>query len=426
MVDALVSGKRSRLRRICSCVLSSLAILIITAVLLEGALRVVGLKPRSLPYNNNLGDAVLGMAPERNQVWKANFPEYGGTLIMRTNNLGFYEDTDTRPLPDPGVTRIVVLGDSFVVGTCTPPENFPNQIEKRLNASAKEYRYEVIDAGVGRYSPYQYYVKAKTEAVPLKPREILVAIYVGNDFLDIIREDDRPYLTRSPDGAIESHPPLFIVYRNPNEQPSWLEHSRLYSVGHAAVGPTLLYQVSRVRLLYRNLADAHRGLIEIAGYLKEVRGLDAISHGLMVQSLHQYVWFQRFPETLQTSLEFTRFTLEKFRELGEQNAIHIVLTVIPTKPMMEPETLREVFARVNQYDRSLTVEKLIAFENSLVDQTLKMSRRLGLETIDLRPGIAAAKQGRPLFYPDDMHLNVEGNAVVADALTNAGVASRLQ
>jgi len=301
----------------------------------------------------------------------------------------------------------------------TPPENFPHQIEKRLNDAAGAPKYEVIDAGVGRYSLYQYYVKAKVEAVSLKPQQLLVALYAGNDFLDIVREDDRPYLKLGRDGQVEAHAPHFVVYRDHSEKPGILEMSRIYSVGRAALGPTILYQISRVKLLYLNLADEHHGLMEIAKYLKEVHDLDAISHGLMVQSLHQYVWFQRFPETLRTSLIFTRYTLEKLRELARQNGIRLTCTIIPTKPMVEPETLRAVFAEVTRHNPSFTADRLAAFENSLIDQTLKMCRALDIEAIDLRPGIAAQRYGRSLYYPRDMHLNVAGNAVVADVIVKA-------
>lgn len=407
---------RSRLRRFAGFAGGWVASAVITLLLLEGALRVLGIKPRILPYHNNVGDAVLGMAPERNMVWEANFPEYGGKLVMRTNNLGFYDDRDTTPLPAPGVTRIMALGDSFTVGTCTPKENFPNQIEQRLNAAAHGPKFEVLDAGAGRYSPYQYYKKAEVEGVPLHPRHLLVAFYVGNDFLDIIRQDDRPYLTLGPHGEVEAHKPLFVNYQDPDEKPGWLESSRTYTVGRAALGPTLLYQISRVKLLYLNLSNAHRGLFAIARYMKEVRDLDRISHGLMVQSLHQFVWFRRFPDTLPTSLAFTRYTLEKLRDLARQSGAGLTVTVIPSKPMIEPETLQPLFAQATQRNSALTVNALAAFENRLTDETLKMCRDLGIEAFDLRPGISAQRQGHILYYPEDMHLNVAGNALVGELI----------
>jgi hypothetical protein len=136
----------------------------------------------------------------------------------------------------------------------------------------------------------------------------------------------------------------------------------------------------------------------------------------MVQSLHQYVWYRRFPDTLPSSLTFTRYTLEKLRELARQNGAGLTITIIPSKPMIEPETLQPLFAKVARRNPALTLPKLAAFENDLTDRTLQMCRDLGIEAIDIRSGMAEQRRGRTLYYPEDMHLNVAGNALVADLI----------
>jgi hypothetical protein len=84
--------------------------------------------------------------------------------------------------------------------------------------------------------------------------------------------------------------------------------------------------------------------------------------------------------------------------------------------MIEPETLQPLFARVAQRNSALTPSALAAFENRLTDETLKMCRDLGIEAIDLRPGMAMQRQGHILYYPEDMHLNVAGNALVGELI----------
>jgi hypothetical protein len=128
---------------------------------LECLMRITGLRPPTVPYDNNLGDAELGMRPEAAKRWKADFPEYSGPLYMQTNNLGFYEDHDTAVQKTPGQVRIAVMGDSQTVGTCTPKENFPNVFENLLNRRAGREQFEVVNAAVGRHSPYQYYKHAE-------------------------------------------------------------------------------------------------------------------------------------------------------------------------------------------------------------------------------------------------------------------------
>lgn len=389
---------------------------IVCALMLEVLLRVAGIQAAALPYDNNLPDAVLGMRPEPNKYWKANFPEYPGELYMRTNNHAFYEPADTAPTPAPGVRRIGIVGDSLTVGTCKPEENYPNLVEAELNQAEGRVANEVLDAGVGRYSPYQYYLRAERELLPLGINHLVVAIYAGNDYLDLIREDDRPHLVRGPGGTFEARPPTFVVYRDPNEPPSFLERSRVWQIGRGLLGPTILYQFSRVRLLSRDLAALGRGPLETFGYINQIRKLDKVAHGLMVQSLHQRLWFDRFPETLEPAMAIDKRVMELFAEMGRKHGIGVTLTVIPTKPDIEPQRIQSISRAVNALEPKYTVTDIQSFENKLIERTLADAQAAGLDVVDVRPALRAAAGRAELYYPADMHLNVAGNHVVAGVL----------
>lgn len=389
--------------------------------LAEGALRALDIRAPELPYDGNSGDSALGMKPLPNRSDVANFPDYPGKLVMATNNLAFYEEQDTPPAPAPGTRRVAVVGDSFVVCPCKAGESFANQLEALLNARGGG-RYEVINAGVGRHSPYQYLLRSERDIVPLRPARLVVTIYLGNDFLDLVRQDDRPYLARTADGGVEARPPVFITYDDPARPPAWYESARLWQLGRAALGPTLLYQVSRVRLLHRNLGALGRGPGEIARYMLEVKKLDQASHGIMAQSLHQYLWFQRFPETLEAALFFNRHVVAEFDKLRRRENIELAFIVMPTKPSIEAGRLGGLFERLAAIEPGLTAAGLAAFENRLAEEVLAACRELGIPAVDLRPGLAEAARGGELYYPNDMHLNAAGNRAAAEILAGAAAA----
>lgn len=403
-------------RRLLMAVLMACIMAVVCLLMLELLLRVAGIQAAALPYDNNLPDAVLGMRPEPNKYWKANFPEYPGELYMRTNNHAFYEAADTAPKPASGIRRIGVVGDSLTVGTCKPEENYPNLVEAQLNQAEGRVANEVLDAGVGRYSPYQYYLRAERELLPLGISHLVVAIYSGNDYLDLIREDDRPHLVRGPSGAFEARPPTFVVYRDPNEPPGLLEKSRVWQIGRGLLGPTILYQFSRVRLLSRDLTALGRGPLETFAYINEIRKLDKVAHGLMVQSLHQRLWFDRFPETLESAMAIDKRVMELFAEMGRARGIGITLVVIPTKPEIEPQRIQGILRAVNALQPKYTARDIQSFENTLVERTLSDARAVGLDVVDVRPALRAAAANTELYYPADMHLNVAGNHVVAGVL----------
>jgi len=388
--------------------------------LAEASLQMLDVKAPELPYDGNSGDPVLGMKPLPNRRDVANFPDYPGELLMTTNNFAFYEEQDTSPVAAPDVRRLAVVGDSFVVCPCKADESFTNQLESLLNAEGGGH-YEFINAGIGRHSPYQYLLHTERDIVPLRPARLVVTLYMGNDFLDLIRQDDRPYLVRTADGRVEAHPPVFITYDDPTRPLAWYESTRLWQLGRAALGPTLLYQISRVRLLHRNLSAMGRGPTEIAEYMMEVKKLDQISHGIMAQSLHQYVWFRHFPETLDTARFFSRHVIESFAKLGRRENIELVFVIMPSKPTIEAWRLNGLFDQLSAIEPGLAAAGLAAFENRLADEALATCRELGIPTVDLRPGLAEAARGGELYYPHDMHLNVAGNQAAARILAAADI-----
>lgn len=96
-------------------------------------------------------------------------------------NADGFRDRDYRPGADPDTLRIVVLGDSVTFGWGVPPEQgFVKVLERALNESPEEQRYEVLNLGIGGYNTEQevelYRVKGRRYAP-----DVVVLAYVLND-----------------------------------------------------------------------------------------------------------------------------------------------------------------------------------------------------------------------------------------------------
>jgi hypothetical protein len=378
----------------------------------ELALRLLGVKAAPPPA----GHPILGFDQLPYVTGRYLFPEYGGYLTIRTNNLGFREDANTWLAKPPLVYRIVVVGDSQTAGECGNSESYPNILERHLNRGSGLLRYEVINAGVGRYSPYQYYLKCKTQLVQLGPDQIVVGFYIGNDLMDLVRRDDRPYLTLEAGGRVVAHPPLYVLVRDPATGPTWLETSRLYAKGREVLGPTLFYQVTRTRMLLLNATESGQGLGRVARYMASVKRLTDISLGLMTQSLLQTLWFQRFPSTLPTAFALNRHVMSRFKDICDNNRIRLTYVLIPTKPRIEPEDLPAVLKKVAEYDPGMTLSKMRQFEDMITERVIKDCRELAIECVDLRRPMLERKQGRGLYYPEEMHLSPAGNQLIGEIL----------
>jgi len=111
----------------------------------------------------------------------AEHPDGGWTVV--TNAQGLREDEDVAA--EPPDARILVVGDSHVDGVCRNDESFPNVLEAQLAADHPDRAIEVLNAGTGGWSFYNY-LGALEGYAELEPDVFVVVVYGGNDFYEAI------------------------------------------------------------------------------------------------------------------------------------------------------------------------------------------------------------------------------------------------
>ena len=113
------------------------------------------------------------------------FTEYP-TKRMRvdTNAMGFRKDVEMQdPAPD---LRILVTGDSHTEGVVANDELFTERLEETLRQNDAGRSVEVLNAGKGGYSFYNY-VGVLEKFADLQPDLFIVTVYGGNDFVESVR-----------------------------------------------------------------------------------------------------------------------------------------------------------------------------------------------------------------------------------------------
>jgi hypothetical protein len=105
-------------------------------------------------------------------------------VLVAVNSAGFRGRELSR---ERSGVRVVVYGDSFVAAEFSTVErSFVGQLGSRL-AEAVGVRVEAVNAGVAGYGPDQEALRIEDEIVPLAPDLIVVALFAGNDFGDLVR-----------------------------------------------------------------------------------------------------------------------------------------------------------------------------------------------------------------------------------------------
>ena len=168
--------------------------LVVSFLLAEGALRIAGVRYPAFYIADR--DRGFALRPGAEGVWSRE-----GRGMVRINQAGF-RGADLPAVPEPGVLRIAVLGDSFTEALQVDEQD---TFVKRLEAALSEDRscglrrnfsgaVEVLNFGVGAYGTGQELLTWRHLAKRYRPDLVILAVYPGNDFTDNepIPRNDRP------------------------------------------------------------------------------------------------------------------------------------------------------------------------------------------------------------------------------------------
>jgi lysophospholipase L1-like esterase len=156
----------------------------------EGVVRIAGLAPRIERIRAR--DTASPLRISTNPILGYEFREgFRGPDGFRTNALGL-RDVERALEKAPGVRRIVVLGDSVVMGLYLPLDQ---TISQRLEALLSERRVEVLNFGVQGYCTQAEVELLRVKGRQLRP-DLVVVVFLRNDHRnfngDIVRDLERP------------------------------------------------------------------------------------------------------------------------------------------------------------------------------------------------------------------------------------------
>jgi lysophospholipase L1-like esterase len=367
---------------------ANLALLLFSVLLglaiLEGLARLL---PQELfAYNTAyMGDPLLGI-PLSNVDVKADFSE--------------------EPKPA-DVYRIVVLGDSQTVSVRNEA-SYAEVLQALLNREdLKGKRVEVYNAGGPGHSHYQYYLTLKERLIRYQPDLVIVGFYVGNDFLDLYRNDDRPSLFF--DGRQFVHKaPEFSQYIDPSRS-GWLQSSRVARLVQLFLQRTAGYQLSRVRAMWAIGQQSREGYGAAARYLYTITRGYFINQHIFRQSMNQILFLKSFPSEQVVLDRVNRRVTELMKELMERDRIRLLYVPIPTKLQIEPGSdpvVLDKTLRLCGFDRNA-----LSVEDHLNESFVSLLKEHGIESLDVK-GALREKAKTGVLYDETYHLKEAAHSVI--------------
>ena len=310
----------------------------------------------------------------------------------------------------PDSAEVVAIGDSHTYGnTATMHDSWP-YVFGRLSGRA------VYNMGLGGYGPNQYFHLFNSKALKLKPRMIIVGLYIGDDFenafLITYGLDHWRYLRALPPGQVD-----FDIWERPRPE-SWHKQVRVWLSRHS-----VLYQL----VFHGPLLGRLQGEFQI-------RNADRISASVTTIVVPEKKIFEAFrPEgmlrildqenpSVREGMRITFKLLAEMNEISRKHGIGFLVVVIPTKEM--------VFADYLEHKPGLhlgdVVDKLLGHERLARERTFKFLKESQISYVDTLPALRQ-HVGQELYARTaaDMHPNANGYRVIGEAvaqtLRNSGL-----
>lgn len=142
---------------------------------------------------------IFKLVPDRSSAMRHLPANGGGQVVHRINSQGF---RGPELLPARAATRVVVYGDSFIHAGYAPEDETFAAVLGELLSTPDRQRVEVVNAGVSSYGPDQIALKMADELPRLQPDLVVVSVFAGNDYGDLLRNK---LFRLAPDGTLRAN-----------------------------------------------------------------------------------------------------------------------------------------------------------------------------------------------------------------------------
>jgi hypothetical protein len=385
-------------------------LLTFTSLLMLAFAEIIGeivLAPRHRPIFQPDDRLIFKFIPTRHSAMRRSFLNGGESVTHRINSDGFRGD-ELRPLGE--ATRVVVYGDSFIHAFYSPQEETFAARLGALLAGHLRREVEVVNAGVSSYGPDQISLKMEDELPRLRPDLVIVAIFAGNDYGDLLRNK---LFRLGADGAlVKNHwklDPKVRVWLELNQQESILKRALRNALGSRPPTQDRYQGVSK--------AEQDRDVANMVFLLKEAEReyqSFVIERNDVVTNTH--VDYYSADVSLTPGSTSARYkvalmqaVVRRIRDVAEQSGVPLAFLFIP-HPLDVTERYdwgRIDHKRFPDYDGRNQIAPLE-----------DMARALGTPFVSLYDVYRANNANSLYFHGSDDHWNAAGQRLAAEVMAD--------
>lgn len=337
---------------------------------------------------------------------------------ITTNSLGL-RGNEINKNKEPGVYRILMLGDSTTFGWgVKDDESFPalteTSLKEKLQAKDNRRKIEVINTGFADgFSPDTYYLYLKNKGLDLNPDLVVVNLFVRNDVFDLYETvweetDDLGYPLKisSKYRRLENG---YFAYLDRD----WKLNIPLLNNSHLAM-LTLTVMETKAE--------------KVANLIKKTTSKTSQSPTRISESDIQDCLYRnkKCPADLEDKYEKLKLALQATKHLTQEKGVQLITILIP-----DPYQLGSVKSAVLEKDKYAFIDAeydvKVSAPNVLnqAQPQKKIRQILKEEAIEYQDILSdlVINDHQSLFFHSDGHYRKEGNAKIAEAISNVLIAN---
>jgi hypothetical protein len=344
-------------------------------------------------------------------------------------NYGFSQEPtifgDTNFATNDSIITIAVTGDSHTA--YLDKDSIANQANiLHIYLEENGIKNRVVLCATPRHSPnqsmlvYEYLLKEK-----YKPEIFINILYAGNDFAEIIRNDDRP-MVEFEEGESFISRPNWVLNRpidGKTDINRWPSDSRLLYLMNALIGRSnLLLKLKAVNISLEKLNPSFGDKIEYIKNLNRFKDTRLGYQGAVAaQFLNQYYLMDKYPEKFRyESLKRMKYFFENFNKRNPNTKAYcFYLPSAPAIDVMLDENkiiYKDILKRSNLTEIDIPSKEKELYD-SLVNIATNTKSKISLYDLSDTLKVANTLDGTQTFYDQPtIHIDVKARKVVGEKM----------
>jgi hypothetical protein len=404
-----------------------IAIFFVVLLLFDLALIRMNLFPTpQLPIGNkDVGHALYfhPIGTENLPVDKSYIPRFKGKKegIILLNEYDFRSTRSIKKiLEEPLSNFILVLGDSHTDLPYANDFTHPFILERALLGEGMNDA-EVFNAGQAKFSPLQSHMLYKYYLKQFNPKAIILNLYSGNDFYDLIRVDDRPYFVADGADNYKINPPEWVRYRAPDSQGTWVDQSRILYVFLNLPGmQAFTRNWTRIKYLLSTSEQQEQGILSSLRYIWDIK--NSVEPSLWypgaysAQILNQQLFFKHFPTSKEESIRRLSYLMKMMKE--ENPEMLLILSPIPSAALAGALKDNPVFQNRIEII-GLKYDEIFHIEKYLYEKSRNIAEDAGWAFVDILQAFQSYPKPQDLYMGEDLHISPEASRLIGEAEAGA-------